>query len=721
MGAPGSTSEGAFPAVAVIDAQGVVIGWTRAAEELTGYPATAVLGRSATILLPPAGHEDRTGHPAAGPGESEHRGPEEGEHRGPEGEHRGSGEGEQRAPEEGEQRRSGAGEGRRLAVGEERAGLVEVRRRDGDPLLVRAEITPLSTAEAGDAWLVAATPAAGDLSGGTGTLLGALISRFPVAMAIWDRDLRCVWLNPAAERLNTVFPHYRLGRSLADPIPGTDTEAAQEAMRRVLADGTPSIDREARWTSPDGRAERTLSTSLFRLEGMDGRPLGVCSLALDISHSRARDRLALLREASVRIGSTLEVGKTAQELADLAVPVLADYVTVDLSQAALPDAEPLQRLAATEVSIPVFRRAGVASVHDGIPESLWPVGQAVFVPPRSPFTTVMASRRPHFEAVLDTSPGTWLDQDPDRARIIRRTGMHTLIIVPLEARGDLLGIAVFVRNANPAPFTRDDLLLAEELAARAALSLDNARRYTRERTTALALQRDLLPRDLTGGAAVEVASRYLPSDVHEGVGGDWYDAIRLPGSRLALVVGDVTGHGIHAAATMGRLRTAVRTLAYLELPPAELLARLDHLVAVDACAEPEAAGATCLYAVYDPATRRCTMATAGHPPPAVVDPSGEVSFPRLPSGTPIGLGLGSYRSLDLDLAAGTVLALYTDGLIETRQADLDAGMARLGAALAGRAAGAVELAGLCGSVIHAMLGDAPAEDDVALLLARTRP
>ncbi|WP_187415061.1 SpoIIE family protein phosphatase, partial [Nonomuraea sp. PA05] len=577
MSTSDSDTRGAFPAVAVVDADGIMIGWTRSAEDLTGYPAAAILGRPVKTLLLADTRPDW--RPGASPVTT---------------------------------------------------GLVELRRRDGGRIVVRAEVAPLATARAGESWLVSAIPAADDLSGRTGSLLEALISHFPVAMAIWDKDLRCVWLNAAAANLEDVFPHYHLGRSLADPIPGTDTEAAQEAMRRVLTDGTPMIDREARWSAPDGSQERTLSTSLFRLEGMDDRPLGVCSLALDISHSRARDRLALLREASIRIGSTLDVGRTAQELADLAVPVLADYVTVDLSETTLPDAEPLQRLAATEVSVPVFRRAGVASVHDGIPESLWPIGDAVFVPPDSPFTKVLASRRPHFEAVLDTSAGSWLGQDPDRARIIHGTGMHTLIIVPLEARGDILGVAVFVRNANPAAFTRDDLLLAEELVARAALSLDNARRYTRERNTALALQRDLLPRNLSGGGAVEVASRYLPSDVHEGVGGDWYDAIRLPGARIALVVGDVTGHGIHAAATMGRLRTAVRTLSYLGLGPHELLAHLDRLVVEDACGDLDAAGAPRLYAVYDPAPPRCTLAAAGPPPPPVGAPAGGGAVPPPP-------------------------------------------------------------------------------------------
>jgi PAS domain S-box-containing protein len=673
MATSDSMSNSAPTAVIVIDAEGAVIGWTPGAEELLGYRAAEILGRSAALLLMP--ERAAAWDPAYG--------------------------------------------------GQERwSGFAEARHRDGTRIPGHVEGSRLIMPGEEPAWLVMVTPATAGASGRACSWVEPLLRRTPVAMAIWDRDLRCVWLNTAAERLRTVFPYYLLGRSLTDPLPGIHSEDTQETARQVLTSGVPHLDRETRWTSPDQQEDRTLSTSLFRLEGVDGRPLGVCTVTIDMSHSRSRDRLALLREASVRIGSTLDVRKTAQELADLAVPVLADYVTVDLAESVIPDAEPLQRLAATEVSIPVFRRAGVASVHEGIPESLWPMGQAVFVPPSSPFTEVLSSGRAHFEPVLDTSAGTWLGQDPQRAEVIRDTGMHTLIIVPLQARGDILGVAVFVRNDNPEPFTRDDLILAEELGIRAALSLDNARQYTRERTAALALQRNLLPSHLTGGDAVDVVSHYLPSDVHDRVGGDWFDAIPLPGGRVALVVGDVTGHGINAAATMGRLRTAVRTLAYLGLPPDDLLTHLDDLVVrlaeEDAGLDgfPDAAGATCVYAVYDPATRRCTLAVAGHPPPAIIAPSGEVTFLRPPSGTPIGLGLSSYRSLDLELAEGSLIALYTDGLIETREADIEAGIDRLGGVLA-RAA-ALPLENVCTTVIRAMVGDTGSEDDVALLVARTR-
>ncbi|WP_336208175.1 SpoIIE family protein phosphatase [Nonomuraea sp. LPB2021202275-12-8] len=679
MPVPRTSSVGAaLPAVAVVDTEGTVIGWTESAEELLGYRPDDVLDRSGELLLMPDDAAERIAAWAERFGDRTHW-----------------------------------------------SGLVELRHRDGGRLMAQIEGSRLVTSGGRAAWFLSVTRSGVEAPGRSvpEAALVPLFSRLPVALGIWDRDLRCVWMNETAELNQEAFPHYRLGHRLGEPLPGSDTEAWEGAMRRVLSDGCPVVDRECRWISADRREERTYSTSFFRLDGVAGLPLGVCSLTLDISRSRARDRLAMLGEASTRIGSTLDVQKTAQELADLAVPRLADYVTIDLAESVLPNEEPLQRLPSTEVSIPVFRRAGLASIHPGTPESLWPYGEAVFVPPASPFTEVLSSGRSHYEPALDVSSGSWLDQDPDRATVIRDTGMHSLIIVPLQARGDILGVAVFVRTENPAPFTGDDLVLAEELVARAALSLDNARQYTRERFAALALQRNLLPSNVTGGGAVELATRYVPSDVHDSVGGDWFDAIPLPGGRVALVVGDVIGHGINAAAAMGRLRTAVFTLAHMDLPPDELLTRLDDLVvrltestSIDGFPL-EVMVATCVYAVYDPATGLCTMAGAGHPPPAIVDPAGDVRFPDLPSGTPIGLGLGFFESLELELAEGTMIALYTDGLIETREADIDEGMNRLGAALV-RAAGPLE--DLCTKVIDAMVGETPSEDDIALLIARTR-
>ncbi|MDX2701627.1 SpoIIE family protein phosphatase [Streptomyces sp. PA03-6a] len=324
---------------------------------------------------------------------------------------------------------------------------------------------------------------------------------------------------------------------------------------------------------------------------------------------------------------------------------------------------------------------------------------------------------------LDTAPGSWIDQTPELAQRIRENGIHSVMVVPIRARRVLLGLALFVRTENPTPFQKDDLLLAEELVSRAVPSLDHARQYAREHAMALALQCNLLPHRLRGGSAVDAVSRYLPADIDSGVGGDWFDVIPLSNARVALVVGDVVGHGINAAATMGRLRTAVQTLADMELPPDELLTRLDSTVQrladqdTDAPDLPTTVGATCLYAVYDPATRQCTIAAAGHPPPAIIDPQGPVSFPDLPTGAPLGIGLGlPFEATELELPEGTLLALYTDGMIESRDHDIEDGMHRLGTALAQPD---LSLEELCTRAM-APCQDQEAFDDASLLLVRTR-
>ena len=293
----------------------------------------------------------------------------------------------------------------------------------------------------------------------------------------------------------------------------------------------------------------------------------------------------------------------------------------------------------------------------------------------------------------------------------------------MRARGATLGVACYYRRQNPVAFDTDDLLLAEEISARAAVSMDNALRYTRERGTALTLQHSLLPQELPRLTGVEVAGRYLASDVRGGVGGDWFDEIPLSGGRVALVVGDVVGHGIHASAAMGRLRTAVRTLAEGELPPDELLTRLDDLVGSPFEASsntPDAfdleIGATCLYAVYDPATRMCTIARAGHPPPAVVRPDGTAEFLDVPSGPPLGVGGIPFERCEVELEEGSLIALYTDGLVESRDRDIDQGLDELLRRLARPAA---SLEDICDTVLDA-LPPGPPPDDVALLVARTR-
>ncbi|MFJ8146774.1 SpoIIE family protein phosphatase [Streptomyces sp. NPDC096048] len=556
---------------------------------------------------------------------------------------------------------------------------------------------------------------------GASAALRALLARSGLGLAIWDTDLRCVWANGALERYDGVVRSQRLGRRPREALAGDAVELEAD-IRRVLATGACVTGREYRVSAAvRGQRDRTLSAAFLRLDAADGRPLGVCMLVLVVHDSRwAGDRLAVVGEAGARIGTTLDVMSTAQELADFTVPFFADYVTVDLTEAVRLGEEPLDRLGPSRGRIPTFRRAGRASVNAEVPESLWANGEVVYVPETSPFMQVLSTGRPLLQPRIDAAHDTWLSKDPARAEKIREFGMHSLLILPVHARGVLLGVAVFVRTENPTPFDESDQLLAEEVVARAALSLDNARRYTRERTAALALQRSLLPRHVNGGEAMEVAARYLPADAEFSVGGDWFDVFGLPGGRLALVIGDVVGHGINAAATMGRLRTAIRTLADLDLPPAELLTRLDQTFIRLIEDEEETStpapsmGATCIYAVYQPATRTCTVALAGHPPPALVHPGGGVVFPDLPQGTPLGLGMLPYESAELKLPAGSLIAFYTDGLVEDRHQDIDVGLERVRGAL-GRTTSSLEE--LCAAVIGTLPTTTPV-DDVTLLLAR---
>ncbi|MFG2295974.1 SpoIIE family protein phosphatase [Streptomyces sp. NPDC048603] len=425
----------------------------------------------------------------------------------------------------------------------------------------------------------------------------------------------------------------------------------------------------------------------------------------------ARSRLQLLYDAGVRIGTTLDVQRTSEELSEVAVPRFADFVTVELLDPVLRGEEPSG--AHTEM-----RRTALCGVRPDPP--LQPVGDLIrFVVETTPMAAALETGRAVLEADLRTAPG-WRAQDPEGAAEAVAYGIHSLIAVPLQARGVVLGMANFWRADTPDAFGEEDLSFAEELAARAAVSIDNARRFTREHTMAVTLQRSLLPRVLPEQNAVEVAYRYLPAKA--GVGGDWFDVIPLPGARVALVVGDVVGHGLHAAATMGRLRTAVHNFSTLDLPPDELLGHLDELVGridmdqAESREGPGITGATCLYAVYDPAAGQCSIARAGHPGPALVHPDGDVEFPEVPAGLPLGLGGMPYESAVLDLAEASRLVLFTDGLLEDRDRDLESGLGLLRGALS-RAGRTPEET--CVDVLDALLFPAPS-DDIALLVAGTR-
>ncbi|WP_449352931.1 ATP-binding SpoIIE family protein phosphatase [Streptomyces shaanxiensis] len=458
-----------------------------------------------------------------------------------------------------------------------------------------------------------------------------------------------------------------------------------------------------------------------------GEVVGVGTAAFDSSDQHAaRQRLVLLQEAGARIGTTLNVTRTAQELADLAVPRLADFVSVDLLDSVLRGEEPVPGPVDAAV---VLRRVAHQSAAEGeaVPEAAIDLGGMDTYPPFSPPARCLAEGKPVLSGADDPDFARWIADHEARTARNEEYRFHSVMATPLRARGITLGVAVFSRIGGSPPFEADDLILVEELAGRAAVGVDNARRYTRERTNALTLQRSLLPRDLPRQAAVEVAYRYLPAGSGAGVGGDWFDVVPLSGTRVALVVGDVVGHGIHASATMGRLRTAVRTLADVDLPPDELLTHLDDLVTHLATDREDIApdepylvsgeiGATCLYAVYDPVSRVCTFASAGHVPPVVLLPDGTARVVELTPGPLLGVGGLPFECTEVELPEGSLLALCTDGLVEARDRDVGRGLERLRAALAGPV---TSLEATCDTILRALLPATPA-DDVALLLARTR-
>jgi sodium/proline symporter len=558
-------------------------------------------------------------------------------------------------------------------------------------------------------------------------LLVPFLSDAPVGVAVLDTDLRYVWVNKILGRL--IPSDQRLGRQVSEVLPKPEAEAFEERMRRVLRTGAPVMDHEFRAVGhPAPYRGRAYSASFFGMKDRRGRQVGVWYMIIDVTdRRRAQERLALLNEASARIGSALDVQLTAQELADNVVPALADFVAVDLLESVISGEEP----APGPVDLgPVIRRAGQRSVRRGNPEARLAVGDVVQRPRSSPVARCLLESRTLVED-LEQSPEAWVAMDPSLGPAIRRFDLRSVMVVPVRARGVTLGAATFVRSGRRAwPFEEDDVRLAEELVSRAAVSVDNARRFTRERTAARSMQRYLLPQEVTGGSALDVASWYCPADAPTGVGGDWFDVIPLSGARVALVVGDVVGHGINSAATMGRLRTAVRTLANLDLPPDELLAHLDDLVIglmespggdEAAAAENESVsaamlGATCLYAVYDPVTGLCSMARAGHLPPVIVGPDGAVEFLDLPAGPPLGLGSLPFESVELELAEGSLIGLYTDGLVRSPDRDVDVGLSLLRERLT---VPGPSLRAIGDNVVAALLAVLP-RDDAALLLARTR-
>lgn len=416
-----------------------------------------------------------------------------------------------------------------------------------------------------------------------------------------------------------------------------------------------------------------------------------------------------LDELAVRVGSTLDPAITAQEVVDLVVPGFADHASILLRQTVLSGAgaaEPrdgpirLVRLAFSARDAELAERLRTA----------WPVEQVIVVSEASPYAKAMRSH----EVIIDSMHT--LPSAADGSDIGKLMGGRPGVFAPLLVGGRVLGVMVLTRNPARGRFRPVELASIERLAARASIWMDNARLHDQLRHTAISMQKAMLPTKLAAPVGLEIAHRYLPGSDMAVVGGDWFDVIGLSGGRVALVVGDVMGHGTQAASAMGQMRTAVRTLAAVDLPPAEVLAHLDDLMPhID-----DSLFATCIYAVYDPAAQQCSISRAGHVPPLVVHPDGRTEvLHQVAPGLPLGLGgaTGTFDTLDIDLPDGALFVLCTDGLLENKARDIDSGLNLLRANLAepGR-----PLQEICDQVVKE-LDLTKDRDDIALLISRVHP
>ncbi|MES5820194.1 SpoIIE family protein phosphatase [Streptomyces sp. RG80] len=605
-----------------------------------------------------------------------------------------------------------------MATGEGWAGAFPIRRKDGGTRLVEFRNMRLLD-DRGDVYalgLAADQSTVRSLERDV-ALSTRMISQSPIGLAVLDTDMRYVTVNPTLERLNGVPAEEHIGRTMREVLPDIDVDAVEAAARGVLETGRPLVDQRTMGRTPaDPEDEHAWSVSLYRLEDAVGTVLGVAASVVDITEQHraaveaeaARRRLAVIADASARIGTTLELDRTARELADVAVPELADIAAVDLLEAVVDGRR--SSLGPTEPA--VIRALAVRADHASAAlDAADQPGQVARYGADRLVTECVRTGRPVMVAEVEEADLPRIARSPEAAGLLARAGVHSYLAVPLIARGEVLGALDLKRTRNPLPFSEDDLLLARELAARAAVQIDNARWYQNARDTALTLQRSLLPSHppVTGG--LEVASRYQPAGATAEVGGDWFDVIPLDGCKTALVVGDVMGSGINAAATMGRLRTATNTLASLDLEPARLLEHLDRITQ-----DLEHSIATCVYAVHDPHLRQCRIANAGHLPPVRLRAGRKPELLDLPTGAPLGVGGVAFSTTTVDLEPGDRLVFYTDGLVETRQHPLDERLDALLDLLDGPDRPLEELCDLLVRTLH----QPDNSDDVALLIARAQ-
>ncbi|WP_439945605.1 SpoIIE family protein phosphatase [Streptomyces sp. BBFR109] len=588
-----------------------------------------------------------------------------------------------------------------------------MRHESGHSVAVHCRVLPLESAALR---LLLAVPAdRAEESEQGAALLRALLAQDRIGLVLRDADLTVLRTNlPSVE-----VPTPPLGTRLADVMEPTDADRAEARLRTVLETGEPRVaDEQHVRTVGHPVRERSLSVTAVRTTDRDGRPSGVAVLLTDATAQwLAARRLRLRHRAAVCIGRSLDVRDTAEDIAEVLVPGLADVAAVDLAEAVLVGDEPPKARGGGDLHL---RRMALQTT-DG--SSLGLVRPGAVIPPFPDQPQLLLLQEGRTVVMDRATVERGVEGVPLMSRDLIPEDGRSLVIAPMTARGLVLGFITAWRTDREEPFDQQDADLLTEIAAHSSLSVDNARRYTREHRAAVTLQRRLLPAASTCGPALETVGRYLPAAGGAEIGGDWFDAIPLPSLRVAMVVGDVIGHGLHAAATMGRLRTAVQTLADLELPPDELLTRLDELVARLAAeaapADRDAVGATCLVALYDPVAEQCTVASAGHPPPIMAGADGVARPLPVQPGPPLGVGGLPFEPATVRMTADDWLALYTDGLLTRPADDVEAAVLRLADRITAlrRSGSTLEAAG---RALTEQTG-LPAPDDTALLLARVRP
>ncbi|MFG2648642.1 SpoIIE family protein phosphatase [Streptomyces sp. NPDC048436] len=519
--------------------------------------------------------------------------------------------------------------------------------------------------------------------------------------------------------LHTDFPGAdELAERLPEILPSMSVGESSRIVAQILELGYPVLEFSKQdrvpvtpdWGVPR-RAERKARRLRDRQAAADGvAPEAAPEEAEDIEYVAVRERLEFLNEVSGRIGSSLDLSRTIIEVSRAVVPRFTDVAGTYLREQVVagegfPEGVPDERT--------MWHR--VALEHTDEPgrwDDVVPVGESMPFPSHTPFFQCMTSGDPVLVPRITEEMGNAIASQFEKRDIRPLINHRSMLVVPLKARNVVLGFMILLRHQERPVFNDMDRVTGAELAARAGLVLDNARMYTYQESVADTLQDSMLPHIEPRMTGCDIATRYLPGTLLGRVGGDWFDSVKLPGSRTALVVGDVMGHGLNSAAMMGQLRTAVQTMAALDLPPAQLLRNLDDL----AQRLGEHYLATCLYAVYDPIVGELHLANAGHIPPVLVRADdGRSELLDLPTGAPIGVGGVPFEAVRVRVAPGDRLLMCTDGLVEVRGEDIGVGLATLTETAAHPAA---SMDDACDTIIRALNTGGGRKDDVALLMAR---